>query len=110
MESFPPEAPIATREPRWKRVLVVMVAWISDSKTAVKQVLQRRSWVLGRRIWARAVLQCAQSFERGGLEAVMVWRGGMLWWVVLVGWRGCFGSGGRVISLPDDSTINTRPK
>lgn len=98
MESFPPEAPIATREPRWKRVLVVMVAWISDSKTVVKQVLQRRSWVLGRRICARTVLQCAQSFERGGLEAVMALGGGGccrgLWVVLVVGVEGHVLEGG----------------
>lgn len=87
MESFPPDAPIATRSPRWKRVLLTMVAWISASKTDIKQVLQRRSWVLGRRICAREVLQWTHSLEVGDLSVVMV--GCVVGWVV--GWWGLDG-------------------
>lgn len=60
MLSLPPEAPMATRSPRVKRWWVVIVWWISVSKTVRKQSLQSFWWFFGRRIRARLIPQSAQ--------------------------------------------------
>jgi hypothetical protein len=59
--SFPPEAPIATFSPGWKRFAEVTVSATSSSKMAMKQGAQMRAWFFGRRICARLVWQISHS-------------------------------------------------
>ena len=48
VESFPPDAPMATLSPRLNNLCVTMVWWISVSKAQKKQDLHRARPVLGR--------------------------------------------------------------
>ncbi len=59
--SFPPEAPIAIRSPRWKSVWEMMVWWISSSKAERKHNRQSFWWVAGRMMMARLWAQWAQG-------------------------------------------------
>ena len=60
MLSLPPEAPIATLSPGWKRLADVMVSATSDSKREMKHWEQIRALFFGLRICAREVLQISQ--------------------------------------------------
>jgi len=61
VESLPPEAPIAILSPGEKRLVDVMVWWISSSKIWMKHGLHSFWWFLGRMMSARLAWQMAQS-------------------------------------------------
>ena len=58
--SFPPLAPMATRSPRWKSEVEMMVSWTSVSKIERKQLRQSLERFLGRIITALVDWQLKQ--------------------------------------------------
>lgn len=69
---------MAICSPRWKSAFVVIVWWISVSKTVMKQDLQSFEWSFGRSIRARFVLHSAQGV--GGIL-----RGGVVFGLCIAG-------------------------